>query len=388
MTVYFVNPEEAKQYSHGSKKSILTKCPVCGRIRKKPIAIKTLYRTHSIGCPCGDGISYPNKFMFAVSEQLSALGEIRSFTREYRPSWAEGRKYDFLIELKTENHIIVEMDGDFHSEKSRDKSVTIEKQKEIDKKKDRMALEHGLSVIRIPATVHDNIKENILCKLSGLLNLDEVNWNEVYSFAHSDLVKTVCIYYSECQPLSIKELAGIFHISESTALTYVKKGEKIRLCVYNEELQKFNKYYRAREEHLERLKRVIRVCLYYVIHAPILASDIAKRFNIEASTVRSYLKEGEKYGFPPYDLNYSKMKNRNQIKSIIGHEKKREVLVFSLEEKLLERFESAAAAARNYGIYYGTVHGCCCKKRKSHRYLFRFADDCEIDYDNATIIQK
>lgn len=73
--------DEAKQYSHGSNKKIIMKCPFCNTLTKNKKQINAVYRNHSIGCFCSDGISYPekfvntsfNKFPFAKSIQLEKL---------------------------------------------------------------------------------------------------------------------------------------------------------------------------------------------------------------------------------------------------------------------------------------------------------------------------
>ena len=62
--------DEAKLYTIGSHKEIYPICPECGRVKDKPIEVKTIYYNTSIFCSCSDGISYPNKFMFNILAQL------------------------------------------------------------------------------------------------------------------------------------------------------------------------------------------------------------------------------------------------------------------------------------------------------------------------------
>lgn len=61
MIPYFQNPEDAKLYAKSSNKYIVPICPDCGRIKDKPMMLNTIYREHSIHCPCSDGKSYPRE---------------------------------------------------------------------------------------------------------------------------------------------------------------------------------------------------------------------------------------------------------------------------------------------------------------------------------------
>jgi hypothetical protein len=62
--------DEAKLYTVGSHKEFYPICPDCNRVKNKPMMIKTLYRTNSIGCICSDKLSYPEKFIFELLKQL------------------------------------------------------------------------------------------------------------------------------------------------------------------------------------------------------------------------------------------------------------------------------------------------------------------------------
>lgn len=81
MILYFQNGyQDAIQYTKCSSKKLYFKCPDCGRIKDKPISISNIYYKHSIACSCGDGQTYPFKFMFSVLEQLNV-----EFETEYSP---------------------------------------------------------------------------------------------------------------------------------------------------------------------------------------------------------------------------------------------------------------------------------------------------------------
>ena len=98
--------DEAKQYTVTSTKKIKPVCPTCGRIKESEIMICSIYNNHSIGCICGDGISYPNKFGYSFLEQL----QVNNIIPEYSPDWIRPLRYDFYFEYQ-ENKYILEMDG-------------------------------------------------------------------------------------------------------------------------------------------------------------------------------------------------------------------------------------------------------------------------------------
>ena len=69
--------------------------------------------------------------------------------------------------------------------------------------------------------------------IGEIFDLGNIDWNQAAEFAQSNLVKEVCSFYKEHNSLSIDELADHFNIHRSTALRYVKRGEKLGWCAYN-----------------------------------------------------------------------------------------------------------------------------------------------------------
>jgi len=164
--------DEAKQYTKGSTKKIYPICPDCGRVKNKEIIISSIYKTHSIGCSCSDGYSYPNKITFNMLEQLNI-----NFIPEYSPDWIKLRKYDFYFE-KDNIKYIVELDGMFHYIDNTRNGQTKEESRMIDDYKDDMADRHGIEMIRIDCRksevdfIKNNIKDSILNKLFDLSKID------------------------------------------------------------------------------------------------------------------------------------------------------------------------------------------------------------------------
>lgn len=230
--------DEAKKYTKSSSKSIYPICPDCGKVKNKLMNIDNIYTRHSIGCICSDGISYPNKFMFNLLEQLNL-----EFISEYSPDWIKPKKYDFYIPSM---NLIIEMDGELgHGKKVYDKSKsTIEESKSNDDYKDIKAKENNNKIIRINCDKSELefIKQNILnSELNELFDLSKMDWNKCEEFALSNRVKEACEYWNGGIK-STKEISEIMKINRGTVIIYLNKGTKIGLSIYNgrEELIKSN----------------------------------------------------------------------------------------------------------------------------------------------------
>ena len=97
---YIVNIDEAKQYTSNSSKKIKCHCPICGYEKKN--IISNLVKVGFSCDICGDGVSYPNKFVCNVLDQLQIKHQ-----REKSFNWSNNRYYDDYIpmfDIIIENH--------------------------------------------------------------------------------------------------------------------------------------------------------------------------------------------------------------------------------------------------------------------------------------------
>ena len=232
MIKYFDNPDDANKYFKFSKEKKNMRCPDCGRIHKN-IRIYDVYRNKGLSCPCGDGWSYPNKFMYSLLEQAGV-----DFETEKIFDWSDNRKYDDYIEYNGLK-IITEQHGLQHYEgRINPNSRTLEEEKENDKYKYQLAIKNGIDkyfVIDSSISSLEYMKDSIV--KSGFLSLfdkavDDINWYICDEFATSNLAKKICVYKDNNPNITIKEISKLFHIAYNTALGYIKKGSKFGWCSY------------------------------------------------------------------------------------------------------------------------------------------------------------
>ena len=229
MVKYFEGgEEEAKKYTYGSSKKVTVKCPLCGRVKDKKMEIREIYKHKSIGCPCGDGKSYPEKFMFSCLEQLGI-----KFITEYSPEWIKPMRYDFYLPDKK---LIIETDGGLGHGKNSWGKCEKEKYIKRDRVKDKKAEENGLKIIRIDCSKSklNYIKNEIIkSKLFTDTELKEISFEKAEEFALCNLVKLVCDEYMKLKPILPKDLGRALHLSTQMTRDYLKKGVEIGWCDYD-----------------------------------------------------------------------------------------------------------------------------------------------------------
>ena len=227
--------DEAKLYSHGSMHIIYPICPDCNKVKNKSMKISSIYANHSIGCNCGDGISYPNKIVFHLLSQLNS-----EFISEASFNWTT-KRYDFYLHLFNS---IVEVHGLQHyKEKQRSKtSRNLKEEQENDKYKEELAKENGIDnyiIIDARYSELEFIKSSILnSKLNELYDLSKIQWIKCEEFALSNLTKIACEL--ECNNFSTTKIADVMKVGVSTVITYLKRGTKIGWCNYNPKKEMIN----------------------------------------------------------------------------------------------------------------------------------------------------
>lgn len=226
--------DEARLYSNQSNKTIYPICPYCKRIKNKPVHIENIFKWKSIGCICGDNISFPEKYMFSFLSQLNIC-----FEYQYIIKNESNKRYDFYLPLY---NTIIETHGAQHYKYSDSGWFSDKKFREIqsnDKYKMEIALKNNISnyiVIDCQKSEGKYIKNSILqSNLKNIINFNEkdVDWEKCEYDACKNLVFEVCNEYNSNNRILIKDLANKFHISRQTTRKYLKKGSELGLCSYN-----------------------------------------------------------------------------------------------------------------------------------------------------------
>lgn len=219
--------DSAKYIFQYSKEKHWFICPMCGaRLYKSIFNVVQ----NGLICPsCSDGFSYPNKFMFQVLKMLGI-----DFVSEYSPSWISPMRYDFYFEI-CDSKYIIEMDGGLgHGKKVHSKSSkTIEQTAADDLKKDFLANQHNIHIIRIPCDLSDKdyIMQQIeISELRNILDLYKIDIDVCDFEARKNMLFKICAFYNKYPFLSYKEIIKEFHLSESTIHKYLTKGYSLGLC--------------------------------------------------------------------------------------------------------------------------------------------------------------
>ena len=241
----FMTEEQMKKYTPKSCQKIYVSCPDCNR--RKISTPNTLLR-NGIGCICGDGVSYPNKFVYSILKQLDV-----DIILEYSPEWANRKKYDVYI---PEFNCIVENHGEQHYDESRMMfNNTYNYIKQIDDYKEIMAKENGIEnyvVIDCRRSNAEWIKKSILnSDLVNILNFSEydIDWVECDKFATSNLVKVVSDLWND--GLCANQIIETTKLSRNTIFNYLIKGSKLSMCDYTAELS-----HKRTRKYNNNLKRV------------------------------------------------------------------------------------------------------------------------------------
>ena len=236
--IYLVNKEDAYKYSYGSNKKILMKCPNCGY--EKKMNLNTLI-SKNFGCiRCSDNISFPEKFMFNLLEQLLNK-EFKYQLSKKDFKWCNNYKYDFYID---KINCIIETHGLQHYKEGFERINSLRHVKNFketqqnDKSKEMLARDNNIKnyiIIDCRYSELEWIKNSIInSELPKLLNFKEENidWLKCHEYACNSLVKEVCNMWNNGIK-STKEIAKLLRISIGTIIKYLKQGVKLDWCDYD-----------------------------------------------------------------------------------------------------------------------------------------------------------
>lgn len=234
---YFANINDAYAHTYSSGDKVLLKCPICG---EEKYIILSQFHTYGLACGvCSDGISYGEKFMYALLKQLN-VNFIKEYSKKDNP-WCNDYRYDFYLPENT----IIEVNGGLHTDNGRKRGnyKSLEETQENDKAKKELAIKNNIKhyiEIDCHRSTFDIIKNSILdSNLPKLLNFNEcdINWAVCEKYTSTSLVKEVCEYKNNHEELSTVEIAKVFDMTRTTVQTYLQRGAIAGFCIYDKELE-------------------------------------------------------------------------------------------------------------------------------------------------------
>lgn len=370
IAILLQNPQIGYIIHSKSHKSEIFVCPDCGY--EKSYKIQHIV-DFGFSCPrCGDGLSYPNKFAFNLLEQLNI-----KFESEYNPDWIKPKRYDFYFEVNSKGYIL-EMDGEWgHGNENKLSGQTANETRELDNYKDKLAIKHGIEVIRINCFKSDleYIKKNILSsKLITIFDLSKINWLKCHEYACCNLMKNVCELWNEKNKKIIK-IAEIFKLNRSTIIKYLKQGEKLKWCEYDPKSQqsksgKLNSQYNN--------VPVVQLTLN---------GDFIKEWNsitdaslnLNIKNISNCCNKRDCYQAGGFMWMYKKDydNNKNNIKSYKDYDKKyntKKIIQLNIDGVFIREWNSAHEVQRELNISQSNISACCLNKRKftgGFRWIFK-----------------
>ena len=231
MVKYFVNIDDAYTHTRTSSLKFLMRCPICGK--EKMLEPSHLLLQGFACLRCGDGISFPEKVLISILDQLHIKYKYQLNKKYFK--WCGKYKYDFYL---IDYNYIIETHGMQHYElRKGSKFGKLEEIQENDKTKRELALNNKIDkYIELDCRFSkiDWITNSINnSPLKDIIDLTKVDFNEIEKYTNSSLFLDVCKMYNENYPnITIDDLLDKFVVCKTTIIKYLKSGTKIGLCNY------------------------------------------------------------------------------------------------------------------------------------------------------------
>lgn len=217
---FLINKDDAFKYPPNSLTKLKCKCIDCGKEYERSCAKLTYY---GVPCMCGDGFSYPEKFMFDVLRQLKVNFKPQYYLQDslYR--------YDFYL---TDYDTILEVNGIQHYKQKWERNEI-----ENDTNKKEFAFSCGFTdknyiVLDCRESNLNFIKESILnSELNNLFDFSKVNFVKCAEFATSNFAKIASELWNEGH--SVKKISEDLKLHKHTIIAYLKQGNENGWCVYS-----------------------------------------------------------------------------------------------------------------------------------------------------------
>lgn len=213
-----------------SEKEIYPICPQCKTIKSSPMKIATIYKQHSIGCPCcSDKVSYPEKFIQEFFKQLK-VELIYQPKRNLLP-WCKHYFYDFYDKKRK---VIIEVQGMHHYKEVRVYKRSLQETKKVDKKKQKLALENGMTYLSIDCRyskqeyIKQSLRKNKLLNQIYHPDYQKINFEECEKATLKSVYYEIYAYKKAHPTITYKKLKEIYNIDSNTISKAVRKIESYK----------------------------------------------------------------------------------------------------------------------------------------------------------------
>lgn len=380
-SLWTTHPEVARQlkdhkigYSvtFGSSKKVKFICNRCTNEDEKQI--RTVVSMGYSCSKCSDGISYPEKLVTNILEQLNV-----EFERERSFDWSinvnntfkilnGSKKYDFYI---PSFNCIIETHGLQHYEEcfthfKRKRNLIMEQ--ENDRLKEKIARENGIKnyiVIDCRKSELEYIKNNIISsKLSKIIPIKKINWLTAHEHAlNTNMIQIACDLYNKGTTNTTiigKELS----LAGGTINRYLKQGAELGWCNYDPQKSLIvNRRLNGmkRNNHGKQVIQFSKTGLY--IKTWCTARIAGQALGVSDFNIRSACR-GNKLSAGGYKWMYEEDYKKYGITFVI-EERIPPIIQLSKSGEFIQEFESSHVASRILGIDIRYINKCLKGERKS-----------------------
>jgi flavin-binding protein dodecin/predicted RNA-binding Zn-ribbon protein involved in translation (DUF1610 family) len=276
----------------GCKEKIDFICPRCGSIVTQRVNNTVRF---GLSCKkCGDGISFGEKFIFNVLEQLDV-----NFGTHVKPLWSDGKIYDVGIYDDCVLTALIEIHGQQHYGKGFSTCGGRSYQQEVnnDVYKKELALDHGINsdryvVIDCRISSFDYIKQSVENNIFfKQYDLSMVDWGKCLENAISSYtIKTWDLWE---KGYSVGDISKQLKIGRFTTRTYLKQGAIAGLCSYSIDESKTRGVEAIR--HAKKIPKENTIgcpqlkCLFHSVH------DIVKFTGISQTSIYDCIADRQMY---------------------------------------------------------------------------------------------
>lgn len=345
------NPQRGYELTAGSESKEDFVCNDCGYVLQDKTISNISKR--GISCPkCSDGVSYPEKFMFAILEQLNIPF---SFQKVF--SWSDNKKYDFYISsLKC----IIEVNGKQHYQYT-GRGRPLEEEQENDRLKEILAKENGIVnyiVIDCYESKLQYIKDNISnSSMHNLFDIKKINWELCHEKGLKSLVKVACDIWNN----GIKSTTNIgeeMKIASNTVCNYLKQGAELGWCDYNSDKARRN-VYSERDFHKQTIVQLSMNNEYIKEWESIKEATETLCTNNISNVCNGKRKTAGGYKWM-YKDDY--IKNKDNLK-IYKAGTSKQIVRLDMNNNLLDIYYSLTDASNAFNINTGRISEACKGKR-------------------------